>query len=215
MNNLKVVCFIPARGGSKGIPNKNIVDINGRPLLWYSIKSCLGTTCDEVWVSTDNKDIADKAIEFGALVLRRPGEISTDISSSELALLHFAENIDFDIVVFVQNTSPLIISEDIQKGIDLVINGVCDSAFSVTEEHWVPRWTKDLKPIRWDPKNRPRRQDKNSVFIENGAFYVTSKDSLLQSKNRYSGILKTVEIPLTRSFQIDSYEDMKLIKTLI
>ncbi len=212
---MKVVCLIPARGGSKGIPNKNIVEIKGKPLLSYSINNCHGTSCSEVWVSTDSDNIARVAREYKALVLSRPKEISGDTSSSESTLLHFAENIDFDILVFVQNTSPLATHRDIQKGIDLVISGDCDSAFSVTEEHWVPRWTKEVSPINWNPAERPRRQDMESLYVENGAFYVTKREHLLKSKNRYSGKIKTVNIPLARSFQIDSYEDLELINALI
>ena len=91
-----VVSVILARGGSKGIPRKNIVDINGKPLLYYTIEASLKSGVDATWVSTDDEEIATIAYECGARVLKRPAKISTDKSTSESALMHFAEQVEFD-----------------------------------------------------------------------------------------------------------------------
>ena len=117
--------------------------------------------------------------------------------------------------MFIQTTSPLVTSEDINKGIDLLQTGDYDSVFSVTEEHWVPKWTKDMTPINWDHFKRPRRQEMETTFIENGAFYITTKNFLLKHKNRYGGNIGYVEVPLSRSFQIDSLEELELIGKLL
>ena len=90
-----------------------------------------------------------------------------------------------------------------------------DSVFSAYKEHWQPRWTKDNKPYKWDIKSRPRRQDQPELYVENGAFYITTRENLLQSELRYSGSIGVVEMPLYDSFQVDNENDLELIKRLI
>tara|TARA_Y100000310_G_C20628870_1_gene787488 strand:+ start:299 stop:943 length:645 start_codon:yes stop_codon:yes gene_type:complete len=210
---MKIISVILARGGSKGIPSKNIVDLNGKPLISYTIESSLQSNVDETWVSTDSSEIASVSSTYGASVIDRPSDISTDTSQSEEALLHFTDNHDFDIMVFIQPTSPLINSEDINKGLEMMDE--YDSVFSVTKEHWIPRWTMDVKPFEWEIDNRPMRQDKPETYIENGAFYITKRKNLLESKLRYSGKMGVVEMPLSRSFQIDTFDDLNLINNII
>ena len=210
---MKILSVILARGGSKGIPSKNIVDLNGKPLISYTIEASLQSNVDETWVSTDSSEIASVSSTYGASVIDRPNEISTDTSQSEEALLHFTDNHDFDIMVFIQPTSPLLKSIDINKGLELMSR--YDSILSVTREHWIPKWSMDMNPIDWEIDNRPMRQDKEETFLENGAFYITKRKNLLQSKLRYSGKIGFVEIPLSRSFQIDTLDDLNLINTII
>lgn len=204
---------ILARGGSKGIPKKNIIPLKGKPLLAYSIEAAKLSDVNEVWVSTDCIDIAKVAQDYGAKVIFRPLEISEDKSKSEESLLHFANNIDFDILVFIQPTSPLMLPEDINKGLSIMSD--YDSVFSAYKEHWIPRWTLNNKPDEWNISNRPMRQDKPEKYVENGAFYITTKNNLLKSKCRYSGKIGIVEMPLWRSFQIDTLEDLELIEKLL
>ena len=210
---MKILSVILARGGSKGIPSKNIVDLNGKPLISYTIEASLQSNVDETWVSTDSSEIASVSSTYGASVIDRPNEISTDTSQSEEALLHFTDNHDFDIMVFIQPTSPLLKSIDINKGLELMSK--YDSILSVTREHWIPKWSMDMNPIDWEIDNRPMRQDKEETFLENGAFYITKRKNLLQSKLRYSGKIGFVEMPLSRSFQIDTLDDLNLINTII
>ena len=210
---MKILSVILARGGSKGIPSKNIVELNGKPLISYTIEASLQSNVDETWVSTDSSEIASVSSTYGASVIDRPSEISTDTSQSEEALLHAALDSEFDVVVFIQPTSPLIKSEDINKGLKMMDK--YDSVFSVTKEHWIPRWTMDVKPFEWEINNRPMRQDKPETYIENGAFYITKRKNLLESKLRYSGKIGVVEMPLSRSFQIDTLDDLNLINTII
>tara|TARA_R110002167_G_scaffold355508_1_gene569904 strand:+ start:2618 stop:3253 length:636 start_codon:yes stop_codon:yes gene_type:complete len=209
---MKIVSVIPARGGSKGIPLKNLVDIKGKPLIYYSIQSSLKSNVDDTWVSTDSVRISNIANGLGARVQMRPEEISTDTSPSEETLLHFTENNDFDIMVFIQATSPLIKSTDINKGLEMMDK--YDSVFSVYREHWIPRWSLKVES-EWDIYNRPMRQQVEEHYVENGAFYITTRKRLLDSKLRYSGRIGVVEMPLERSFQIDTYDDLSLIKKLI
>ena len=210
---MRTVSLLPARGGSKGIPNKNIAPLNGKPLIYYAIRASLNSESQETWVSTDNDEIKRVSIECGARVIDRPAEISKDYSQSEEALLHFCSEVDFDTLVFIQPTSPLVESTHIDTGIQMM--NEYDSVFSVYKEHWVPRWTKEVKPDGWDVNNRPMRQQMDEKYVENGAFYITKKENLLQSKLRYSGKIGVVEMPLHKSFQIDTEEDLALIGNML
>ena len=210
---MRTVSLLPARGGSKGIPNKNIAPLNGKPLIYYAIQASLNSESQETWVSTDNDEIKRVSIECGARVIDRPAEISKDYSQSEEALLHFCSEVDFDTLVFIQPTSPLVESTYIDTGIQMMNEHA--SVFRVYIEHWVPRWTKEINPDEWDVNNRPMRQQMDEKYVENGAFYITKKDNLLQSKLRYSGKIGVVEMPLYKSFQIDTEEDLALIGNML
>ena len=210
---MKIVSLITARGGSKEIPMKNIIEINNKPLIWYSINASLNSKVDETWLSTDSKKIKEIALDCGSKVIDRPDNISTGQSQSEEALLHFANNIDFDIIVFIQPTSPFISSEYINQGLEKM--NQYDSVFTVTKEHWLPRWDLNINPIDWNINNRPMRQEKPATYVEAGMFYITKKNNLLNSRLRYSGKIGVLEIPLYDSFQIDSEDDLLLIKRLM
>ena len=90
-----------------------------------------------------------------------------------------------------------------------------DSVFSAYKEHWQPRWTNSNKPYKWDIKNRPRRQDVESTYVENGAFYINSRNSILKNKLRYYGNIGIIEMPLYESFQVDEPNDLVLINKLL
>jgi len=212
----KVVSLTLARGGSKEVSRKNIIDLCGRPLISYVLESSLGCDLiDETWVSTDDDEIASVSEKWGGRVLPRPEELATDTAKCEDTLLHFAKNIDFDILAFIQTTSPLVTSGDIEKGIEKVLNQGYDSALSVHREHWIPRWTTEGDPIQWDPANRPRRQMVPVQYVENGAFYITTRDRLVKSGIRYSGKISFIEMSLYKSFQVDSLEDLDLIRKIM
>lgn len=210
---MKTVSVILARGGSKAIPKKNITNVNGKPLLWYTAKASLNSAVNETWVSTDCVKIKSVALEIGCKVIDRPEEISGDSSKSDEALVHFAKNVDFDVLIFIQPTSPLLHSDDINRGLDMMNR--YDSVFSACKEHWLPRWTLNVEPDHWDINNRPMRQDMSEKYIENGAFYITTRKQLLSSGLRYGGKIGIVDMPFDRSFQIDTYNDLELIKNII
>jgi CMP-N,N'-diacetyllegionaminic acid synthase len=206
----KVVALIPARGGSKGVKRKNIVDMNGKPLLAYTIEASLMSVVDEVWVSTDNKEIAEVARKYGSQVIDRPSCISTDDSTSESALLHFAENKSFDILVFLQATCPFIISQDIDNAINLMYE--YDSVVSISKfDQYL--WS-DSKPM-YDINNRQRRQDRDQIYVETGSMFVTTKQGLIDSKNRISGNIGFVQVPKWRSIDIDTQEDLELARKIM
>ena len=209
---MKIVSVILARGGSKGIPKKNMVKLNGKPLIYYTINTSLNAEIDETWVSTDCEEIAKTSIDLGANILKRPLNLSTDTSSSEDALLHFADNIDFDILVFIQPTSPLLKPKYINKGLNMM--NKYDSIFSAYKEKWSAKFNIKGEPLGWDILKRPRRQDVEPVYVENGAFYITTKENLLKYKLRYGGNMGIVEMPFSESFQIDDHDELELIRKL-
>jgi len=210
---MKIVSVILARGGSKGIPRKNLINLQGFPLISYTIKESIKSNVNETWVSTEDNEIKTISKKYGANVIDRPSKFSTDTSQSEEALIHFAQNIESDFIVFIQPTSPLLDSKYINKGLDMMKK--YDSVFSAYKEHWQPRWTKNNKPYKWDINKRPRRQDKEELFVENGAFYINSRNSILKNKLRYSGNIGIVEMPLYKSFQVDEVNDLTLINKIL
>ena len=214
---MKTIAVILARGGSKGIPNKNIVKIDNKPLIGYTISAAKKSKVSEVWVSTDCQKIKQISLDLGAQVLDRPKEYAQDFSKSEDALIHFSHNIDFDILVFIQPTSPLLLSDDINRGLDMMYDTEkkYDSIFTAYKEHWIPRWNLDVTPSDWNINNRPMRQAVKEKYVENGAFYISTKQALIKSKLRYSGKIGIVEMPLSRSFQIDNLDDLSIIKGLL
>lgn len=207
---MRTVTVIPARGGSKGIPRKNLVDIGGHPLLSYAIRASRESRVDETWVSSEDAEILEVAVSYGARALRRPDELAQDTSSSEEALLHFAENVPFDRLVFIQATSPLILPEDINQAIDLLDE--YDSVLSVapfTQFVWI-----DGQP-NYDLRNRKRRQDSSPAYLETGSLFATSREALLRSRNRLSGRIGYCIVPKLRSFDVDSEEDLAVVRELM
>jgi len=207
---MKIISLIPARKGSKGIPNKNLISLCGKPLISYAIQASKKSKVDETWVSSDSEEILKVSENLGAKTIKRPLKFSNDNASSESALIHFAENVNFDILVFIQCTSPLIKAKDINQGLKKIQK--FDSIVSVSETHQM--FWDDSGPL-YDINNRERRQDSNRKYIETGSFFITSKKNLLKHKNRLSGNIGFVEIPKYRSFDIDSYDDIKIIEAIM
>jgi len=160
--------IIPARGGSKGIPGKNLIEVCGKPLIAYTIEDALSTTeISEVIVSTDSSEIAGFSENSGATVIRRPPELSGDTASAESALLHSLDIMkerrghDPGLVVFLQATSPLRPPGAISEAIQTLSREGADSLFSASPVHgFVWRMDPDGPvPINYDHGSRPRRQD--------------------------------------------------------
>ena len=194
LKNKHSIAIIPARGGSKSIPKKNIVDFMGKPLLAWSIEDAKGSAfVDEVYVSTDDKDIAKVSEMYGAKVIWRPEEISGDFSPSEEALKHALGEIGktdqekIDYVVFLQATSPLRETKDIDNAIKKIIAEDADSLFSGAEigDFFIWRRNGDtLESLNYDYKERKRRQDFGEQFVENGSIYIFKPEILFAHNNR-------------------------------
>ena len=211
---MSTYAIIPARGGSKGVHKKNLHLLNGKPLLYYSVKAAIGASLiDEVYVSSDDDEILEYATSIGAKTIKRPVELSTDFSSSEEALIHFAESIEFDNLIFLQATSPLMTSKILDDAMGVFIGQDYTSVVSVFEDHgfW---WNYD-EPL-YNPMNRHMRQEnKNKKYKESGMFYITSKKALLSSRCRFSGKSHSFVHSKIVGYDIDDLDDFKIVESIM
>jgi YrbI family 3-deoxy-D-manno-octulosonate 8-phosphate phosphatase len=216
---MTTVAIIPARGGSKGLPGKNLKRIAGRSLVARAVDAArAATTIDRVVVSTDDTSIADEARSAGADVIVRPAEISGDTASSEAALLHALAELSPtpDILVFIQATSPFIDPADVDNAVARVQTGREDVVFAAVESHaflWTP--TPDgAVGVNHDAAVRPRRQDRAAQFQETGAFYVLRAAGFAASGHRFFGQVGIVEIDPARAIEIDTLRDFELAELM-
>ena len=218
-----VVAIIPARGGSKGVPRKNLRRVGGVPLVARAIAAAQAAeSIDLVVVSTDDDEIAATAYEWGASVITRPAALSGDTASSESALLHALEtlhdqSVDVGVVVFIQATSPFVSSADLDRGVGIVRDGTFDSAFSAVETYGF-LWSRDAsgaaQGINHDPSTRPRRQDREPHFLETGAFYVMDAAGFRTAKHRFFGRTGYVEVAENGAIEIDSEEQLAIAQAI-
>jgi N-acylneuraminate cytidylyltransferase len=221
---MKIVAIIPARGGSKGIPRKNIIPIAGKPMIAWNIEAALKSRyVDSVYVSTDDTEIKEVASKYGAHVINRPKEIAGDTASSESSLHHSLEilsdkGIKPDLLVFMQCTSPLTSSEDIDAAVRKLLDTKADSCLTVTDFHYFI-WREDLNGtatgINHDKRFRPRRQDRDLQYIENGAVYVMDVAGFLKEKHRFFGKTVISLMPQERSFEIDEPIDLQIVESML
>ncbi len=210
------VALVPARGGSKSIPFKNVKLIGGKPLIHWVIEAALGCKgIDEVYLASDSQEIRDASRIFTSCsnfhaIDRRP-ENATDTASTESAVLEFAEMHDFASLVLIQATSPLLTAADLDRGLEKFASRTVDSVLSVVRQKrfiWnVDPTTGNVSPANYDYRNRPRRQEYKGFLVENGAFYITSRTGLLESKCRLSGRIGVVEMPPETYLELDEPED--------
>ncbi len=191
----------------------------GKPLIAWSIEQAKKSACvNEVFVSTDSKEIASVSTQYGAKVIWRPEEYASDTATSESALLHALEDIEkkyaVETIVFLQATSPVRREGDIDAAVTLFTRESADSLLSVSDsEDAVFLWEKDgdsCRSVTYDFRSRPRRQDAKRRFMENGSIYIMRPDILRTTKNRLGGRIAIYPMPFWCSFQIDSKEDIDL-----
>lgn len=217
----KVVALICARSGSRGIPNKMMFPIFKRPLIEYSIKTALNTSVHEVYVSSNSDQILSFASSLGCKTLKRPDKFATDTSSIEDVIKHFTENVDYEYMVLIQPTSPLLLPQHVNKGITEFFQkaDLYDSAFSVysMEKNDVLFWDKiKNKAVNYRPLKRGIRQERETrYYVETGGFYIFSKDLFLKTKCRIGKKPLYVEIPRWASLEVDTMEDLKNIEKLL
>lgn len=220
---VQIIAIIPARGGSKGIPNKNIIDFCGKPLLaWSILQAKSAKQVMAVYVTSDSDDILSVATQYGALPIKRPAELSTDEASSEAALLHAVDYVTattgsvLEYVVFLQATSPLREFDDIDNALDVIRQERADSLFSAAILDDFCAWEKDengLRSMTFDVKNRGRRQDRKPLYLENGSIYVFKPGVLKEFDNRMGGKIAMSFMPYWKSFEIDDQEGLQMVST--
>jgi CMP-N,N'-diacetyllegionaminic acid synthase len=217
------IAIIPARGGSKGVPRKNIRTLAGKPLIAHSIEQALNAqNIDSVYVSTDDKEIAEISERYGANVIFRPDSISGDIASSEDAVIHAIEVVEHDLCVndvfFLQCTSPIRAEFDLDNAYKQMKANKADSLLTVTESHsflWRFNSDSSAEPINYDYKKRARRQDLEPQYKENGSFYINSASNIVSYKNRLSGVIDMYVMAEETAYEIDTETDFRVIEALM
>ncbi|GAA6292028.1 HAD hydrolase family protein [Enterocloster asparagiformis] len=216
------VAFIPVRGGSKSIPLKNIKPMAGQPLVYWTLKAAAECrSIDQIYVSTDSKEIKQTISQMflpKLNIIDRSPQTAQDTSSTESAMLEFAENYEFDNIVLIQATSPLLSDRDLDEGFKLFFQSDTDSVLSVVRQkrfNWGINDNGYAYALNYDYMKRPRRQDFNGYWVENGAYYITSRSALLATGNRISGNIKVYEMPEETYFEIDEPSDWIIVEQLL
>lgn len=222
---MQTCAIIPARGGSKGIPHKNLQRVDGVPLIGRTIQAALGSkSIDRVFVSTDDVEIASAARAYGAEIIQRPAAISGDTASSESALLHGLDSLQEneayvpDILVFLQCTSPFTSAEDIDGVVNSLLRERADSAFSAIPFHyfvWKQEPDRSAEGVNHDKRIRPRRQDREAQYLETGSVYAVRCDGFKVAKHRFFGKTVFYLTPPERAFEIDEPGDLLTAQALI
>ena len=211
-----VKALIPARGGSKGIARKNIMMIEGYPMLAHSILTLSAAGINEVWVSTENEEIGQLARIYGAKVLNRPEHLADDSATTEAVVEHFFTKISCDVLVLVQCTSPMLQPQYIINGLNKLFACGLSSIFSVVKTNDMLIWDKHLRALNYSPQRRGRRQTRRDcTYIESGAFYIFTRSMFLREKCRIGGRYGISEVPFWQSFQVDNKKDLAMIRKLM
>ena len=218
----KYVALIPARGGSKSIPLKNIKHIAGKPLIYWAIEAALACSMiNRVYLSTDSieiKNVAEQITNKRFEVIKRKMETATDVASTESVMLEFSKEHDFKNIILIQATSPLLQSDDLSSAIKIYEQKKADSLLSLVEQKrfiWREGVNSFMKPLNYNPVQRPRRQDFDGNLVENGAFYITSKGALDKTECRVSGNIAHYKMPEDTYFEIDETSDWVIVEQLL
>ncbi len=216
-----IISIIPARGGSKGIPKKNIKKFLGIPLINHSIKYSLSSKkITKTFVTTDDPEIKKIAQKAGASIINRPKEIADDNATTESAIKHALSNIDLnpDIIILLQPTSPFRPINSLDNAIDYFINNNFDSLLSISPTHnFIWKISDKLALPQYDFLNRPRRQDiKNEDinYIENGSLYIFTKNHFIKHHNRLGGKIGYIIFDEQFSKEIDSELDFTILEQI-
>ncbi|MGH2373242.1 MAG: cytidylyltransferase domain-containing protein [bacterium] len=222
---MTVAAIIPARGGSKGLPRKNLLELCGKPLLAWSIEQARGAgTIDQVWVSSDSEEILEVATRYGARPIRRPDALAGDDASSEAAWLHAVDEIErsgasIDLVVGMQATSPLREPQDLDNALRDFQEQRCDSMLSCSEikDYFVWKRGSGGQPVSvsYDYRNRLPRQAIEQHYLENGSFYIFTPDLLRRTGNRLGGRIGLYAMERYKMFQIDTEDDVLLCQAIM
>lgn len=211
------IVLVPLRGDSKGIPKKNIKLLGGKPLCaWVLEAACASRRIDKVFVSTDSMEISDvvDGLNLGVQIVQRPVEFATDAATTESVMLHFMKIIEFDTLITVQATSPLLKTRHLDMALAEFESRQLDSMLSAVRlKRFL--WNDQGKPVNYDPLHRPRRQDFAGTLMENGAFYVTKRKVLEQSHCRLGGKVGIYEMEESTAIEIDEPSDWLIVEEML
>ncbi len=215
------LAFIPVRGGSKSIPLKNIKPFCGKPLVYWNIAALQNAvSVDKIIVATDSPVIKETVSSFGfdkVEIYDRKAENACDTSSTESVMLEYIEATkisDNDVFMLVQATSPLTEACHFEEGMKLYETGNYDSIIScIRNKRFF--WNDDGTSKNYDYRARPRRQEFDGIFMENGAFYINTVANIKKDKNRLSGKIGIYEMPEYTATEIDEPDDWVILENLM
>lgn len=223
--NNRVVALIPVRGGSKSIPLKNIKKMFGRPLVYWAIDAAIQCEyIDEVYVSTDSIEIEnsincyDKNHHNKLKCIKRSPRNATDTATTESVLMEFVDQVQSTELVLIQATSPLIQAKDLDRAFRKFYSENYDSLLSLVRQKrfiWKENDNKTVQPVNYKVASRSRRQDFEGFLVENGAFYISKYDAVINSQLRISGKIGHYEMQEETYIEIDEPEDWIIVEDLI
>lgn len=226
---LKVLGLIPARGGSKGVPRKNIKPLCGQPLLAYTAQSALASKLlTRVILSTDDEEIASVGEQLGLEVLHRPSSLAEDTTPMMSVVADVVRRVEesgevFDAMCLLQPTNPLRRTADIDACIELLNSSEADSVVSMlpVPHQYNPKWVfwgsadGSVSLSSGDSEPVTRRQDLPAAFHRDGSVYVTRRDVLFEFGNLYGKKILRYEMDPSLSVNIDTMEDWKLAEQML
>ena len=226
---MKILCTICARAGSKGVANKNLRLINGKPLIVYSIEQAIATKLfDQIVVSSDSKEIHEVALANGAtFCVDRPAELATDTAPKLPAIKHCVENAEkkfgqFEVIVDLDATAPLREPSDIIGAIELLKSAQADNVITGTPAHRSPYFNlveadaNGIVSLSKPPANVvARRQDSPQCFDMNASIYVWRRQALFANENLFTGNTRLYVMPRERSLDIDSQADFEMVEWMM
>jgi len=205
--------LIPARGGSKRIPNKNIINLCEKPLIHYTIEESLKVT-KNVFVSTESDKIKAICKKYNVSIIDRPEELATDTSSTNSVVYHFLKNRDVKFFAVVQPTAPLLTAAFLKKGFEMISDIKYNSIISVCEKKEF-YWNDAGEPMNFCIGKKPRTQDVKAWYAENGAFYITSKEDFMNNRRLANEKVGFVLMPEINSIDIDTYDDLEMARAIL
>ena len=224
IGGLSVLAIIPARGGSKGLHGKNIIDFCGKPLIAWTIAAAHQSKyIDRTILSSDDPKIIDVSRRYGCDVpFERPAELATDLATSHGVVLHAIRCVpDYDLIVLLQPTSPLRTAKHIDEALELMIRLQSRNCIAVSEVSEHPSWMFNmteqgtLEKFEQGIAAAQRRQDLRRLYIPNGAIYIISKNLVEKSKSLILECASAYEMPQALSVDIDSELDLKVAETIM
>jgi len=224
---IKILSIIPARGGSKGLPRKNIIDLNGKPLIAWTIEASLKSKyITDTYVSSDDDEILEISQRYGAYIIKRPKKLATDTSSSESVVKHVIkelkkQNKEYDYIILLQPTSPLRNAKDIDKAFKILFEKKATALISVKEydnkilKAFIDNKYGFIEGIKNNTYPFTRRQDLPKVYMSNGAIYIIKTEEFMKNKSFWTDRAIKFVMDENKSIDVDTKEDLEKIKGLL
>jgi CMP-N-acetylneuraminic acid synthetase len=219
---MRIVGLIPARGGSKGVPRKNLQIVGGHPLVARKILQAIESMCNEVWVTTDDSEISDVSLAYGAQVITRPADLALDTSGTDEVVMHASKELELaadDVLVLLQPTSPLLNLNSLNQAVEkLLSNSDLNSVITIKAGH--PFLWSQEENLKWNPDghsrlHRPRRQELPSSGWETGGCYAIRASAIYSQQIRYPEPTGIIPVSFLESVDLDTQEDLDLVRNLI